>query len=140
MASLLEKHPRQTRFSTEKEFFTTSRRWKDRSRALRLELDRVPEDDRNDGFEDWWENMSELLGILEGREEILQRVCLLLESGWKEMVCAYGIWIDVGLRRAELPYVWPSNLPFLPRLPTLLAHLQRFGCAYNFQHAPGPDR
>ncbi len=103
MVGLLEKHPRQIQFSTEREFFTASRRWKDRAKALRLELDRVPEDDRNDGYENWWENVSDVLGILEGREEILLRVCVVVGGGWKEIVCTYGVWIDVGLRRSELP-------------------------------------
>ena len=101
--SLLEKHPRQRQFTTEREFLTSSRRWRDRAKALRIELDRVPENDRHDGFEDWWDNFSDLLGILEGREDVLQRVSVDLGGGWKEIVCAYGIWVDVGLRRAELP-------------------------------------
>ena len=105
LIDLLEKHPRQKHFSTEKEFFTTSRRWKDRVKVLRIELDRVPEDDRSDDYENWWDNISDLLGILEGRSDVFQRVCSILGGGWKEIVCAYGIWVDVGLRRADLPYV-----------------------------------
>ena len=103
LSTLLEKHPRQRQYSTEKEFFTSSRRWREKSKALRIELDRVPETDRNDGYENWWDNLSDLVGILEGREDVLQRVCVDLGGGWKEIVCTYGIWIDVGLRRADLP-------------------------------------
>ncbi len=55
------------------------------------------------GYENWWENVSDVLGILEGREEILLRVCVVVGGGWKEIVCTYGVWIDVGLRRSELP-------------------------------------
>lgn len=103
LVDLLERHPRQRQFTTEKEFFTSSRRWREKSKALRIELDRVPETDRNDGYENWWDNLSDLVGILEGREDVLQRVCVDLGGGWKEIVCTYGIWIDVGLRRADLP-------------------------------------
>ncbi|KLO17911.1 hypothetical protein SCHPADRAFT_820586 [Schizopora paradoxa] len=118
LVGLLEKHPRQIQFSTEREFFTASRRWKDRAKALRLELDRVPEDDRNDGYENWWENVSDILGILEGREEILERVCVAVGGGWKEIVCTYGVWIDVGLRRSELPDVVGRTLSNVPPDPT----------------------
>ncbi|TDL24108.1 hypothetical protein BD410DRAFT_786808 [Rickenella mellea] len=103
LVSILEKHPRQKNYATEKEFFTASRRWKDRAKALRLELDRVPDDDRQDEFENWWDNISDLLGIIEGRAEVLQRVCVELGGDWKEIICTWGVWIDVGLRRAELP-------------------------------------
>lgn len=103
LAGILGKHPRQSQYSTEKEFFVSSRRWRDRTKALRIELDRVPENDRHDGHDDWWENVSDLLGILEGRGEILQRVCDELDSDWKEVVCTWGVWIDIGLRRADLP-------------------------------------
>lgn len=104
LVALLEKHPRQRNFSTEKEFLATSRRWKDKVKALRIELDRVPERDRSDHFENWWENVSDMLGILEGREDILQRICIELGGGWKEIICVYGIWVNVSLRRADLPY------------------------------------
>ena len=105
LIELLERHPRQQYYTTEKEFFTKSRRWRDKMRSLRIELDRVPESDRNDGFENWWENVSDLLGILEGREEVLKRVCIDLGGTWKEIICTYGIWVDVTLRRSDLPYV-----------------------------------
>ncbi|KAI5124259.1 hypothetical protein M0805_005108 [Coniferiporia weirii] len=118
LVALLEKHPRQRHFSTEKEFFTTSRRWRDRAKTLRIDLDRIPENDRNDGFENWWDNVSDLVGILEGREDVLQRVCTDLGGGWKEIICAYGVWVDVGLRRAELPDIVGRILPDLPPDPT----------------------
>lgn len=103
LVDLLEKHPRQKHVNTEQEFHSNSRRWRDRVRSLRIELDRVPEDDRNDGFENWWDNVSDLIGVMEGREEVLQRACVALGGGWKDIVCAHGVWTDIGLRRSELP-------------------------------------
>lgn len=105
LVNLLERHPQQIHYSTEKDFFAASRRWRDRAKALRLELDRIPESDRHDGYENWWNKVSDLLGVLEGREDALQNVCIELGAGWKEIICTYGVWIDVGLRRAELPSV-----------------------------------
>ena len=105
LVNLLEKHPRQQDYTTEKDFFTASRRWREKAKVLRLELDRIPDHDRHDGFENWWNKLSDLLGILEGREEALKNACIELGAGWKEIICAYGVWIDVGLRRAELPSV-----------------------------------
>ncbi len=49
------------------------------------------------------ENVSDVLGILEGREEILLRVCVVVGGGWKEIVVHLWCMIDVGLRRSELP-------------------------------------
>ena len=105
LVDLLNYHPRLKNFNTEKEFSVSSRRWRERAKALRIDLDRVPEDDRDDGFENWWDNVSDLLGILEGRSDILQRVCMDIGGGWKEYICAYGVWVDVSMRRSDLPYV-----------------------------------
>ena len=102
--AILQKHRRQKDYFTEKDFMASSRRWREKVMALRIELDRVPENDRRDGFENWWDNISDLLGIMEGREDVLERLCIDLGGSWKEMICAYGIWVDVGLRRSELPY------------------------------------
>lgn len=103
LVDLLDKHPRQKHFGTEDEFSKHSRRWRERIKSLRIEIDRVPEDDRNDKYENWWDNVSDIVGVMEGREEILQRVCTSLGGTWKDIVCAYGVWINVGLRRSELP-------------------------------------
>ena len=101
--TLLSAHPRQSQYLTEKEFFDASRRWRERAKALRLELDRIPDDSRDDGNFNWWNNLSDLLGVLEGRGEILQAICTELGGDWKEVVCTWGVWIDIGLRRSELP-------------------------------------
>ncbi|OCB86404.1 hypothetical protein A7U60_g6522 [Sanghuangporus baumii] len=116
--AILNKHPRQRNFVTEREFSTAFRRWREKVKALRIELDRVPENDRRDGFENWWENISDLLSILEGREDVLERLCTDFGGNWKEMICIYGIWVDVGLRRSELPDIIDSILLDMPADPT----------------------
>lgn len=82
-------------------------------KTLRLELDRVPEDDRSDGFDDWWDRFSDIVSILEGRAEVLKRLCLDLGASWKEVCVAWGIFVDPRLRRQDLPYVnfYPNRHP-----------------------------
>lgn len=102
---LLTNHPRLYQFNAERDFAIASRRWKDKVKTLRIELDRVPEDDREDGFENWWDRFSDIVGVLEGRPEVLKRVCNELGADWKEVCVAWSIFVDPRLRRQELPLV-----------------------------------
>lgn len=94
------------------------RRWKEKVKTLRLELDRVPEDAREDDFENWWKPFSNIVGILEGRPEIIQNICFDLNADWKEVCAAWSIFVNHRLRRQDLPYVlpacyrYPSHLTF----------------------------
>lgn len=72
-------------------------------KALRVEMERVPEGDREDEFDAWWDRLSDIVGILEGRGDVLQRVCEELGSDWKEVCAAWGVFIDTRLRRQDLP-------------------------------------
>jgi nuclear pore complex protein Nup85 len=102
---LLAAQPRLLHFSAEREFVVAQRRWKDRVKSLRLELDRVPEDAREDNSGDWWDYLSNIIGILEGRAEIIEEVCLDFGGDWKEVCVAWGIFVDHRLRRQDLPSV-----------------------------------
>ena len=103
LSPLLTNHPRLHQFSAEREFAIASRRWKDRVKSLRLDLDHVPEDDRDDGFDNWWERLSDIVGLLEGRADVVRRVCSELGADWKEVCVAWGIFVDTRLRRQDLP-------------------------------------
>ena len=100
---LLTNHPRFTQFSTERDFSVASRRWKDQVKTLRVELDRIPEDVRDDDFDNWWDRFSDIVGILEGREEVIKRLCNELGADWKEVCAAWGVFIDPRVRRQDLP-------------------------------------
>ncbi|KAJ3729947.1 hypothetical protein DFJ43DRAFT_471888 [Lentinula guzmanii] len=67
---VVESHPRL--FTTEED----SRKLKDRVKALRVETDRIPEESRLDDYCNWWNSLSDFVGILEGRGEVIQRICL----------------------------------------------------------------
>lgn len=100
---LLDAQPRLRNFSAERDFAYASRRWKDKVKALRIEMDRIPEHDRHDGFENWWDRLSDIVGILEGRSEVIQRTCEELGADWKEVCAAWGVFVDTRLRRQDLP-------------------------------------
>ena len=74
-------------------------------KAMRVELSRVPEDERSnfDGFDSWWGRLSDIVAILEGRDDVLIRVIRELGGGWKEVCAAWGVFVDPRLRRQELP-------------------------------------
>jgi nuclear pore complex protein Nup85 len=103
MASIITSQPRLQDFAAERDFAYASRRWKDKVKALRVEMDQVPEADRYDDFDNWWDRLSDIVGILEGRGEIVQRVCEELGADWKEVCAAWGVFVDSRLRRQDLP-------------------------------------
>ena len=103
LSPLLTKHPRLRDFDRERDFAVASRRWHDKVKTLRIELDRVPESERDDGFENWWDRLSDIVGILEGRPDIVKKVCADLGADWKEVCAAWGIFVDTRLQRRDLP-------------------------------------
>lgn len=103
LSPILSARPRLIQFHTERDFVVAYRRWREKVRTLRLELDQIPEDARHDGFDNWWEQFSDIVGVLEGRDEVLLRVCAELGADWKEVVAAWGIFVDHRLRRQDLP-------------------------------------
>lgn len=103
LVPLVETHPRLPQFTAERDFAYASRKWKDKVKALRVEMDRIPEDSRFDEFCNWWDPLSDVVGILEGRGEVIQRVCQELGADWKEACAAWGIFVDNRLRRQDLP-------------------------------------
>ncbi|KAI0083750.1 Nup85 nucleoporin-domain-containing protein [Irpex rosettiformis] len=118
LAPLLKNHPRLHQFNSERDFAISSRRWKEKVKTLRLELDHIPDGDRDDGFDDWWDHFSDIVSILEGREEVLKRLCVDFGSDWKEVCVAWGIFVDPRLRRQDLPEVVVQILDEMPPDPT----------------------
>jgi nuclear pore complex protein Nup85 len=100
---LIKDQPRAHQASTEKEFKVARRKWSDRVKLARIEFDRVPEAERDDGFENWWNWMSSILGVLEGREEVLIRVCNEIGAEWKDIVAAWTIFKEPDATRMDLP-------------------------------------
>ncbi|KAH7905644.1 nucleoporin Nup85-like protein [Hygrophoropsis aurantiaca] len=118
ISPLLVSQPRLQDFSVERDFAYASHRWKDKIKVLRIELDGIPEADRQDEFENWWDRLSDLVGILEGRGEIIQKVCEDLGADWKEVCVAWGVFADTRLRRQDLPDIVPHVLEDMPPDPT----------------------
>lgn len=103
LVPLIDSQPRLQHFSTERDYTYASRRWRDRVKTLRLALDRVPEVDRHDDFENWWDRLSDIVGALEGREDVIRKICDENGGDWKEVCIAWSIFVDVRLRRRDLP-------------------------------------
>ncbi|KAG6841451.1 hypothetical protein C0991_010876 [Blastosporella zonata] len=120
LGPLIESQPRLQQYTAERDFAYASRRWSERVKALRIEMDRIPEEDRFDDFDNWWDSLSDIVGILEGRAEVVMRVCKELGSDWKEVCAAWGVFVNVRLRRQDLPDVVSQVLDELPLDPTSL--------------------
>jgi nuclear pore complex protein Nup85 len=95
--------PRILNFKTEREFVYASRRWNDKVKAIRIDMDRIPESKRSDDFSNWWDRLSDIVAVLEGRGDIISRVCDELGADWKDIVAASCIFVDPRARRAALP-------------------------------------
>ncbi|KAF7370621.1 Nuclear pore complex protein Nup85 [Mycena sanguinolenta] len=120
MTSIVSSQPRLQNFAAERDFAYASRRWKDKVKSLRVDMDQVPEPDRLDSFDNWWDRLSDIVGILEGRGEVVQRVCVELGADWKEVCAAWGVFVDPRLRRQDLPDVVDRVLDEMPPDPTQL--------------------
>ncbi|KAK7012223.1 nuclear pore complex protein Nup85 [Favolaschia claudopus] len=118
MASIISSQPRLQNFTAERDFAYASRRWKDKVKALRVEMEQVLEADRFDDFDNWWDRFSDIVGILEGRAEIVQRVCEELGADWKEVCAAWGVFVDARFRRQDIPDVVDRILDEMPPDPT----------------------
>lgn len=90
----------------QREYAIAARRWQENVRSLRFTLDGVPEDARHDGFDNWWEQLSDIVGVLEGRDHVLSRVCAELGADWKEVCVAWGIFVNARLQRHDMWYVF----------------------------------
>ncbi|KAG7093511.1 hypothetical protein E1B28_007185 [Marasmius oreades] len=115
---LLESQPRLQNFKAERDFAYASRRWLDKVKALRVEMDRVPEELRFDDHDNWWDSLSDIVGILEGRGEVIQRVSEELGADWKEVCCAWGVFVDTRFRREDLPEIVSEVVEQMPPDPT----------------------
>ncbi len=104
---ILTAQPLLRNFSSERDFTHAAHRWRDRVKGLRIEMDIVPEDERDEDnsgdAENWWTRLSDIVGILEGRESVVLRVCEDLGADWKEVCAAWGIFVDTRMRRQDLP-------------------------------------
>lgn len=109
LAPLVTNQPRLQNYASEREFAYAARRWRDKVKALRIEMDKIPERERtvdldDRGEEDWWEKLSDTVGVLEGRFEVVKRVVDEEFTGdWKEAVVAWGMFVDGRTRRQDLP-------------------------------------
>ncbi|KAF4594037.1 hypothetical protein EYR40_008835 [Pleurotus pulmonarius] len=121
---ILTAQPLLRNFSSERDFTHAAHRWKDRVKGLRIEMDIVPEDERDEGnsgdAENWWTRLSDIVGILEGRESVVLRVCEDLGADWKEVCAAWGIFVDTRMRRQDLPDIVAQAMDVLPPDPTNL--------------------
>ncbi|PFH51019.1 hypothetical protein AMATHDRAFT_59952 [Amanita thiersii Skay4041] len=118
--ALVGSQPFLKNFTAERDFVLASKRWGDKVKALRLEMDRVPETNRFDDFDNWWDRLSDIVGILEGRPEVIQRICEELGADWKEVCVTWGVFVDPRLRRQDLPDVVTHILDEMPVDPTNL--------------------
>jgi len=106
---LVMNQPHLRNFTSEREFVFAAHQWRNEIKALRVEMDKIPERERtvhlgSRGEEDWWEKLSDIVSLLEGESQVLKRIIKTeLKGDWKEGVAAWGMFVDWRTRRQSLP-------------------------------------
>jgi len=106
---LVMNQPHLRNFTSERKFVFAAHQWRDEVKALRVEMDKIPERERtvhlgSKGGEDWWEKLSDIVSLLEGESQVLRRIIKTeLKGDWKEGVSAWGMFVDWRTRRQSLP-------------------------------------
>ena len=59
---------------------------------------------------DWIPWVLDLVRIMEGDKTTVKRYCEAYPEGWKEAICVWGVWVDVGLRRNTVECVFHPHL------------------------------
>jgi nuclear pore complex protein Nup85 len=103
LSALVADMPRLTRFTTLKAFESARDAWRGQVRLAREALVAIPEAARDDGFENWWNWASDIVGVLEGSEYILGDLCKQLGVDWKGVVAARALFAKKLPRRGQLP-------------------------------------
>jgi len=128
LSILLKSHPRSTRYSTEHDFFVAWRHWKNRVVALRKQMDQVSDEEGGN----WLPWMLEIVRIMEGDKSTAKRHCQYYTEGWKEALCVWGVWVDVGLRRHHIERLLITILEDMP-LDTTLPEESIFAALFSGQ-------
>ncbi|KAL8279181.1 hypothetical protein RQP46_008437 [Phenoliferia psychrophenolica] len=95
---LIDSFPRSTAFKTEREFLVKSREWRRDAQDAQTEFAELAQEPGQDEDED---GLRGLLKILVGEEGAV----LEHSEDWREAVAAWGVWVNSGLRRDDLPDV-----------------------------------
>lgn len=99
----LESYPRSTQFAAESRFLSTLSPWRAKAKAASRQADQLSaqleEQLGADEAEDWVSGFKCLFDLMEGKES---RVLDVTED-WREALGAWGIWVNPGGRREDLP-------------------------------------
>ncbi|GJJ11510.1 hypothetical protein Clacol_005743 [Clathrus columnatus] len=115
LINFLTTHPRSTKFTTEHDFFSAWRQWKARVSAFRKRLEGLLENEN----EEWLSWVLEIVQIMEGDKATIKRYCESFDEGWKEAICVWGVWVDVGMRRHHIERTLATIFQDLPLDSTL---------------------
>ena len=90
--------PNLENFQHDLDFYDAHRLWKTGLHKLRRECAKH-KDAKYEGKAD----LQEMLCLLEGNTRTLYEICERTGGGFREAVCVWGIWINEGLSREQLP-------------------------------------
>lgn len=103
LVPILSKHPRLQNYDSKVKYAKAWHSWKEEVKTVRVALDRIPTSSRQKSTDDWWTPLSDMVGILEGQDEVVVRVCKELGADWKELCAVWCIFVEPGLKRGLLP-------------------------------------
>jgi len=90
--------PNLENFQHDQDFYDAHRLWKTGLHRVRRECVKH-KDAKYEGKAD----LEEMLCLLEGDTRTLYEICERTGGGFREAVCVWGIWINEGLMREQLP-------------------------------------
>lgn len=101
--TLIESFPRSTAFASESRFLSTLSSWRARAKVAQREAEELfaqaEEELGDDEAEEWTTGFRGLLEILNGE----QGRVLEATDDWREALGAWGVWVNPGGRREDLP-------------------------------------
>jgi nuclear pore complex protein Nup85 len=103
LGKLVAQMPRLTAFTSQKAYESARDAWLGQVRLAREALVKIPESARDDGFENWWNWISDMVGVMEGSDYILGDLCRQLGADWKDVVAARALFARKLPTRRKLP-------------------------------------
>jgi nuclear pore complex protein Nup85 len=100
LVPLVSDLPRLQNYIAERDFTHAAKSWKKKVEELRIELDRLRDSEKDEAWYTW---LDDIVALLEGRGDVVKRICYDLGCEWKEVCAVWGVFVDPRMRRADIP-------------------------------------
>ncbi|KAG8818697.1 hypothetical protein FRC19_010396, partial [Serendipita sp. 401] len=113
IVAALDGMPSSEDYDQDADFFDALRQWK----TSLHRLTRAKEKHSKSHYEGSVD-MEEIVSLIAGKPDALQRICKSCDMTWREAICVYGVWVHPQLTRNDLPDITRELLEEMPVDPT----------------------